>query len=50
MEWTECSNLIKAAIEKTILQKTVTYDLARLLDNATEIGTTAFADAIIKNL
>ncbi|HON56829.1 MAG TPA: isocitrate dehydrogenase (NADP(+)) [bacterium] len=50
MEWTECSNLIKAAIEKTILQKTVTYDLARLLDNAKEIGTTAFADAIIKNL
>ena len=50
MGWTECSTLIKTAIEKTILNKTVTYDLERLLENAKLVGTAEFADEIIKNL
>ncbi|HPN29638.1 MAG TPA: isocitrate dehydrogenase (NADP(+)) [bacterium] len=50
MGWSECSKKIQNAIEKTILQKTVTYDLERLVDGAKKAGTSAFADAIIKNL
>ena len=37
-------------IEKTILQKKVTYDLARQMEGATELKTSEFADAIIENM
>ena len=48
--WGEAANLISAAYEKTIAQKTVTYDFARQMDGATEVSTSAFADRLIKNL
>ena len=48
--WGEASNLIDAALEKTIRQKKVTYDLARLMEGATELKTSQFGDAIIANL
>ncbi|MEN8153078.1 MAG: isocitrate dehydrogenase (NADP(+)) [Acidobacteriota bacterium] len=50
MKWEEAARMIKEALEKTILQKQVTYDLARQLDNVTPISTSEFGDAIIKNL
>ncbi len=40
----------KEAIERTIQQKKVTYDLARLMEGATELKTSQFADAIIGNM
>nr|WP_301553545.1 isocitrate dehydrogenase (NADP(+)) [Desulfuribacillus stibiiarsenatis] len=48
--WTEAASMITEAMEKAIQQKTVTYDLARQMDQATELKTSEFADAIIKNL
>jgi isocitrate dehydrogenase len=48
--WTAAADLIEAAIEKTIGQKKVTYDLARQMEGATELKTSAFADAIIANM
>ncbi len=48
--WTEVSALIASAFGKTIKQKIVTYDFARLMDGATEVSTSAFADAIIGNM
>jgi isocitrate dehydrogenase len=50
MGWQEAAELIKASIRKTIGNKTVTYDLARLLDNIIPIGTSQYADALIANL
>lgn len=50
MKWNEAADLIKNALEKTILQKKVTYDLARQLDNVTPIKASEFGDAIIANL
>lgn len=50
MGWTEACEIIKTATEKTILQKKVTYDIARQLENVTPIGTSNFADAIISNM
>ncbi|HHT9119797.1 MAG TPA: isocitrate dehydrogenase (NADP(+)) [Candidatus Hypogeohydataceae bacterium YC41] len=50
MNWKEAAAKILPAIEKTILQKKVTYDLARLLDGATELSTTAFGEAVIGNM
>jgi isocitrate dehydrogenase len=48
--WGEAGKLIEKGIAKTIQQKKVTYDLERLTQGATKLGTTAFADAIIGNM
>ena len=48
--WIEAADMIEAAIEKTVGQKKVTYDLARQMEGATELKTSAFADAIIANM
>src|SRR5688572_25246091 len=50
MGWHEAADAITRAIEATIDQKQVTYDLARLIEGATELKTSQFADAVIKNL
>ncbi len=48
--WSEAARLIESALGKTILQKTVTYDLARGIDGATELKTSEFGAAIIANM
>jgi len=48
--WNEAADLIDTALERTILQKKVTYDLARQMDGATELKTSQFGDAIIGNM
>lgn len=48
--WTEPVTIVQKALEKTISDKTVTYDLARLMENATELKCSAFGDAIINNM
>ena len=48
--WNEAANMITDSIEKTIVSKVVTYDFARLMDGATEVKTSEFADELIKNL
>lgn len=48
--WQEAADLITQAVEKTIASKVVTYDFARLMEGATEVKTSEFADELIKNL
>jgi isocitrate dehydrogenase len=48
--WTEAADLIIKAIEKAISDKTVTYDFARLMDNATEVSCSGFADIVVANM
>ncbi len=48
--WQEAADLITNSVEKTIASKVVTYDFARLMDGATEVKTSEFADELIKNL
>jgi isocitrate dehydrogenase len=48
--WPEAAELIYKGLGKTIEQKKVTYDFHRLMDNATLLKTSEFADAIIKNI
>ena len=48
--WTEAADLIIRALEKTIAQKIVTYDFARLMTGAKEVKTSQFADAMIANM
>ena len=50
MGWGEAADTIESALEKTILQKKVTYDLARQMDGAIELKTSQFADAVIENM
>ena len=50
MGWTEAADLIIAAMDKTIGQKVVTYDFARMMDGAKEVRCSEFGDALIANL
>lgn len=47
--WLEAADLIYKGMETAINNKTVTYDFARLMEGATEVKCSAFADEIIKN-
>lgn len=48
--WTEAADLIIKGIEGAIAKKTVTYDFARLMDGATEVSCSGFAEAIIAEM
>jgi isocitrate dehydrogenase len=50
MGWNEAADLIESGLEKTILQKKVTYDFERLMEGATKVKTSQFADSIIENM
>jgi isocitrate dehydrogenase len=50
MGWDAVAESILAAIDKTIGQKLVTYDLARGMEGAQELKCSEYGDAIIKNL
>ena len=47
--WQEAADLIITGLEKTILQKRVTYDLERLMEGATKVRTSEFGAAIVEN-
>ena len=50
MGWKDAADLIERAMEKTIGEKRVTYDLARQMQGANELKTSQFADALIGNM
>ncbi|AQL56475.1 NADP-dependent isocitrate dehydrogenase [Abyssicoccus albus] len=50
LKWQEAADLVTKAVEKTIASKVVTYDFARLMEGATEVKCSEFADELIKNM
>jgi isocitrate dehydrogenase len=48
--WQAAADLITTAYTQTIQQKVVTYDFARQMENATEVSTRGFADALIQRM
>jgi isocitrate dehydrogenase len=48
--WNEVGQKIKKALEKAILRKTVTYDLARQMKGAKKLKCSEFGSALIENL
>ncbi len=48
--WGEAADLIEQALERTIVQKKVTYDFERLMEGATKVKTSEFAGYIIENM
>ncbi len=47
MGWTEAADLIIKGMDGAIASKKVTYDFARLMDGATEVRCSQFADGVI---
>ena len=50
MGWNEAADLIIQGLERTIQDKIVTYDFARLMEGATEVRTSEFGSAIIERM
>jgi isocitrate dehydrogenase len=48
--WVEAANLIIESMEKSISQKRVTYDFARLMEGATQVSCSAFGQVMIDNM
>jgi isocitrate dehydrogenase len=50
MRWTEAADLIVSSMEAAIGDKVVTYDFARLMEGANEVGSSAFGRAMIERM
>ncbi|MBX2819104.1 MAG: NADP-dependent isocitrate dehydrogenase [Rhodothermaceae bacterium] len=50
MGWKEAADIIVSSLEKTITQKTVTYDFERLMEGAKLLKTSEFAQAMVNNM
>ncbi len=50
MGWDEAADLIVSSLEKTIVQKRVTYDFERQMDGATLLKTSEFGEAMVENM
>ncbi|UDG82874.1 NADP-dependent isocitrate dehydrogenase [Candidatus Vallotia lariciata] len=48
--WTEAAKVIISAMEKSILQKRVTYDFARLMDGSMRVSCSGFGQVLIDNM
>jgi isocitrate dehydrogenase len=48
--WQEAADLVVHGLERTISQKTVTYDLERQMQGAQLVSTSGFGEAIIRNM
>ncbi|MCG1041515.1 NADP-dependent isocitrate dehydrogenase [Mycetohabitans sp. B8] len=48
--WTEAADVIISAMQKSILQKRVTYDFARLMEGATQVSCSGFGQVLIENM
>ena len=48
--WNEAADLVIKGIEKAIASKQVTYDFARLMEGATELSCSGFANAVVENM
>lgn len=50
MKWTEAADLVIKGVEKAIASRTVTYDFARLMENATTVSCSQFGQKIVENM
>ncbi len=48
--WKDAAKLVETAVAKTIIKKTVTYDLERQMEGATKVSTSQYATHIIENM
>lgn len=50
IEWPEAADLVLAAVDQAIQDRTVTADFAHMMDDATLLSCSAFADAVVANM
>ncbi|MGQ4556811.1 isocitrate dehydrogenase (NADP(+)) [Halobellus sp. GM3] len=50
MGWKDAGSLIRDAVEKTISEGDVTYDLHRQIEGGTKLATSEFAEAVVENI
>src|SRR5699024_644076 len=50
MGWDEAADLIEKGLEASIMQKTVTYDFERQMDDAKLLKCSEFGNAIVENM
>jgi isocitrate dehydrogenase len=50
MGWVEAADLIITSMEKTILDKVVTYDFARLMEGASQVSCSGFGKAMVERM
>jgi isocitrate dehydrogenase len=50
MGWSEAARMVEDSLERTIQEKTVTYDFERMLEGATKVKTSEFASHMIQNM
>jgi len=50
MGWSEAADLIVRSMETAILSKKVTYDFARLMEDATQVSCSGFGEVMIENM
>ena len=48
MGWAEAADKVIEGLEAAIMEKTVTYDFARLMDNANEVSCSGFANRMVE--
>ena len=50
MGWTEAADIVMKAMDRTIGAKKVTYDFARMMNDADKVSSSGFADEMIKRM
>jgi isocitrate dehydrogenase len=50
MGWREASDAVRGSLQKTVAAGTVTYDLARQMEGATEVKCSAFAEKMVEKM
>lgn len=48
--WVEAAELVSRGIERAISDRVVTYDFARLMEGATEVSCSGFAEAVVERM
>ena len=50
MGWSEAADILITSMDRTIGAKKVTYDFARMMDDADQVSSSGFADEMIKRM
>ena len=50
MGWDDAANLVRDAVEQTIVDRKVTYDIERQIEGGEKLATSEYANAVIDNL
>jgi isocitrate dehydrogenase len=48
--WDDAADLVRDAVEQTIVDRTVTYDLHRQIEGGEKLATSEFADAVVEEI